>query len=104
MRHRSVPLSLLFLPVSPRSSRSLNTRLNYPTRSIMSAQKDTGKKYHLQCTGPALETVNKHTAEQDITLFGSCFCPFVQRAWVAFEYLGIPYKVHTFLLWYRLSR
>ncbi|EIM87705.1 uncharacterized protein STEHIDRAFT_121314 [Stereum hirsutum FP-91666 SS1] len=60
----------------------------------MTAQKDSGKKYHLQCTGVALETANKHIAEQDITLFGSCFCPFVQRVWVAFEYLGIPYKVH----------
>ncbi|KAG6840094.1 hypothetical protein C0991_008992 [Blastosporella zonata] len=27
------------------------------------------------------------------TLFGSCFCPFVQRVWVSFEFLGIPYKV-----------
>ncbi|KAF8885770.1 hypothetical protein BD779DRAFT_1532367 [Infundibulicybe gibba] len=57
---------------------------------------DSGKHYHNQCTGNALTTVNKHTADEDITLFGSCFCPFVQRVWVAFEYLGIPYKVTSF--------
>ncbi|KAJ7682313.1 thioredoxin-like protein [Mycena polygramma] len=52
------------------------------------------KHYHLQCTGLALETVKQHSDSQDITLFGSCFCPFVQRAWVALEYLGIPYKYY----------
>src|SRR5258706_3702486 len=30
-------------------------------------------------TGPALETVNKHQHESDLTLWGSWFCPFVQR-------------------------
>ncbi|KAJ7724903.1 thioredoxin-like protein [Mycena metata] len=52
------------------------------------------KNYHLQCTGEALETVKQHEAPQDITLFGSCFCPFVQRVWVALEYLDIPYKYY----------
>lgn len=51
------------------------------------------RKVHLECTGDALVTVNKHQAAEDITMFGCCFCPFVQRVWVAFEYLGIPYKV-----------
>ncbi|KAJ7246553.1 glutathione S-transferase [Mycena haematopus] len=50
------------------------------------------KNYHLECTGVALDTADKHTQDQDITLFGSCFCPFVQRVWVALEYLHIPYK------------
>ncbi|KAJ7767451.1 thioredoxin-like protein [Mycena maculata] len=50
------------------------------------------KSYHLECTGAALETVKQHSDAQDITLFGSCFCPFVQRVWVAMEYLGVPYK------------
>ncbi|KAF9226291.1 glutathione S-transferase [Gyrodon lividus] len=54
---------------------------------------DTGKHYHNECTGEALETVQRHTADQDITLFAGCFCPFVQRAWATLEYLGIPYKV-----------
>lgn len=59
----------------------------------MSTAADSGKHYHLECTGVALETVNTHQTDTDITLFGSCFCPFVQRAWVAFEFLGVPYKV-----------
>ncbi|KAJ7126447.1 glutathione S-transferase [Mycena crocata] len=55
---------------------------------------DENKQYHLISTGIALETVKQHSEAQDITLFGSCFCPFVQRAWVALEYLGIPYKLN----------
>ncbi|KAF8526643.1 glutathione S-transferase [Hysterangium stoloniferum] len=54
---------------------------------------DTGKSYHTSCTGLALETVKAHSAPAEITLFGSCFCPFVQRVWLAFEYLGIDYQV-----------
>lgn len=61
---------------------------------LMSASSlDSGKSYHKECTGLALETVKQHLKDEDITLFGSCFCPFVQRVWAAFEYLGIPYKV-----------
>ncbi|KAJ6567765.1 thioredoxin-like protein [Mycena vulgaris] len=52
------------------------------------------KHYHLKCTGAALQTVERHSDAEDITLFGSCFCPFVQRVWVALEYLGIPYKYY----------
>ncbi|KAF8434574.1 glutathione S-transferase [Boletus edulis BED1] len=55
---------------------------------------DTGKSYHKQCTGEALQTAQRHAADEDITLFAGCFCPFVQRGWAALEYLGIPYKVH----------
>jgi hypothetical protein len=57
------------------------------------ANNDSGRVYHTQCTGDALKTVEAHQSDQDITLFGSCFCPFVQRVWVAFEVLEIPYKV-----------
>ncbi|KAJ7599879.1 thioredoxin-like protein [Mycena floridula] len=57
---------------------------------------DAGKTYHKQCTGLALETVNDHQEEADITLFGSCFCPFVQRVWLAAEFLEIPYKVDPY--------
>ncbi|KAJ8087211.1 hypothetical protein PM082_006041 [Marasmius tenuissimus] len=55
---------------------------------------DTGKPYSPQCTGIALETVKEHTAAQDVTLYGQCFCPFTQRVWTAFEALNIPYKYH----------
>ncbi|RDB20144.1 Riboflavin transporter MCH5 [Hypsizygus marmoreus] len=60
----------------------------------MSAAQDSGKHYHNECTGLALETVKRHQEPENITLFGSCFCPFVQRVWIAFEYLEIPYKYH----------
>ncbi|PPQ73794.1 hypothetical protein CVT25_013630 [Psilocybe cyanescens] len=53
---------------------------------------DSGRVYHTACTGAALATAQAHEREEDITLFGSCFCPFVQRVWVAFEVLGVPYK------------
>ncbi len=58
-------------------------------------QHDTGKTYARACTGAALETTINHSMDdpQDIVLFGSCFCPFVQRVWVALEVLGIPYSV-----------
>lgn len=59
----------------------------------MSNKADSGKKYHLQCTGEALETANRHSSSEHLTLFGSCFCPFVQRVWITLEHLGIDYKV-----------
>ncbi|KAG5641512.1 hypothetical protein DXG03_004841 [Asterophora parasitica] len=63
----------------------------------MASNIDTGKQYHTAATGPALDTVQCHQEAQEITLFGSCFCPFVQRVWVAFEALGVPYKAPNFL-------
>ncbi|KAI5119072.1 hypothetical protein M0805_005490 [Coniferiporia weirii] len=57
----------------------------------MSKSRDNGKQYREACTGEALETVKGHNSPQDITFFAACFCPFVQRVWVAFEYLQIPY-------------
>ncbi|KLO06663.1 hypothetical protein SCHPADRAFT_837752 [Schizopora paradoxa] len=54
---------------------------------------DTGKHYHKSCTGDALVTVQKHSTTEDITFFAACFCPFVQRVWIALEYLQIPYQV-----------
>ncbi|KAF7307343.1 Glutathione transferase [Mycena indigotica] len=54
------------------------------------------KSYHLICTGTALKTAQKHAEPQDITLFGSCFCPFVQRVWAAMEYLQVPYEVSKY--------
>lgn len=56
---------------------------------------DTGRSYHIQATGAALATIEQHATDADITLFGACFCPFVQRVWAALEYLGIPYKVSS---------
>jgi len=64
---------------------SSNTTTSTPT--------DSGRGYHNVATGNALVTVKSHEKEADIILFGANFCPFVQRVWVVFEVLGIPYKV-----------
>ncbi|KAJ3538958.1 hypothetical protein NM688_g6440 [Phlebia brevispora] len=60
----------------------------------MSMKADSGKSYHLKCTGDALLTAEAHAGQSDITLFGSCFCPFVQRVWAALEYLGHDYQYY----------
>lgn len=59
----------------------------------MSTKADSGRSYHQQCTGVAKITADAHSVAKDITFFGSCFCPFVQRVWVALQYLGIEYTV-----------
>lgn len=64
----------------------------------MSKKGDTGKSYHLKCTGDALRTAETHRGQSDLTLFGSCFCPFVQRVWIALEYFGINYQVSFTIL------
>jgi len=50
--------------------------------------------YHLQCSGPALQNVEKHQKDAPITLFGSSFCPFVHRAWVSLDYSQVKYKYY----------
>lgn len=50
------------------------------------------KSYHTKATGLAAETVVKHAGEVNLKLYGSCFCPFVQRVWIALELKGIPYQ------------
>ncbi|KAL3489389.1 hypothetical protein BJX62DRAFT_252687 [Aspergillus germanicus] len=55
-------------------------------------KKSFSKNYHSQATGTAAETVANHSKESDLKLFGSCFCPFVQRVWIALELKGIPYQ------------
>lgn len=65
--------------------------LNHP---FSCRSKDSGKTYRTECTGTALETVKRHSSDEAITFFGACFCPFVQRAWIALEYLGVPYKYY----------
>ena len=59
----------------------------------MSSNGDSGKSYHLRCTGDALKTADEHSASADVILFGGCFCPFVQRVWAALEYTGMAYQV-----------
>ncbi|KAL1964710.1 hypothetical protein VTN77DRAFT_6736 [Rasamsonia byssochlamydoides] len=50
------------------------------------------KTYHKKATGQAVATVKKHSKECDLKLYASCFCPFVQRVWIALEVKGIPYQ------------
>ncbi|RDL42096.1 Uncharacterized protein BP5553_02075 [Venustampulla echinocandica] len=54
--------------------------------------KKTQKTYHKKASGNALATVRKHSKEHELKLFGSCFCPFVQRVWIAFEAKGLQYQ------------
>lgn len=50
------------------------------------------KTYHTKATGLAALTAINHSNEAELKLFGSCFCPFVQRVWIALEIKGIPYQ------------
>ncbi|TEB32286.1 hypothetical protein FA13DRAFT_1732055 [Coprinellus micaceus] len=59
------------------------------------SKSDQGRPYHTKATGEALKTVEAHQGDEEITLYGSCFCPFVQRVWVTLEVLGVPYKVEV---------
>ncbi|ODM22646.1 hypothetical protein SI65_00235 [Aspergillus cristatus] len=59
----------------------------------MAPQHQTSQKtYHTEATGTAALTALNHKNECDLKLFGSCFCPFVQRVWIALELKGIPYQ------------
>lgn len=55
-------------------------------------KQDDKKSYHTKATGKALETVKNHSKDNDLKLFGSCFCPFVQRVWISLEHKKIPYQ------------
>ncbi|KAH6719043.1 hypothetical protein DL95DRAFT_385490 [Leptodontidium sp. 2 PMI_412] len=55
-------------------------------------EKKTQKTYHKKASGNALTTVRKHSKENELKLFGSCFCPFVQRVWIAMEAKGLQYQ------------
>ena len=52
----------------------------------------TKKTYHKQATGEALKTANAHSADHELKLYGSCFCPFVHRVWISLEHKGLDYQ------------
>ncbi|KAG9242755.1 hypothetical protein BJ878DRAFT_425212 [Calycina marina] len=54
--------------------------------------KKTQKTYHKKATGAAAATVRKHFKGHELQLFGSCFCPFVQRVWIALEAKNLQYQ------------
>lgn len=63
-----------------------------PQSNANAAPQNGQKTYAKKATGLAADTVRKHTKESDLILFGSCFCPFVQRVWIALEVKEIPYQ------------
>ncbi|KAF2092976.1 hypothetical protein NA57DRAFT_81657 [Rhizodiscina lignyota] len=76
---------------------------NSVMRHVMKDEKDRKKSvsqngvkekrtYHKKATGPALETVKLHSQDDVLKLFGSCFCPFVQRVWISLEAKKIAYQ------------
>ncbi|KAH8697566.1 hypothetical protein BGW36DRAFT_397245 [Talaromyces proteolyticus] len=50
------------------------------------------KSYHKKATGQAQLTVRNRSKDDELKLFASCFCPFVQRVWIALEMKGISYQ------------
>ncbi|MCJ1288441.1 hypothetical protein MMC26_007798 [Xylographa opegraphella] len=68
---------------------------NSVQRQLLKLEKETKKMqktYHKKATGTALGTVKRHSKEHDLKLFGSCFCPFVQRVWIALEAKDLDYQ------------
>ena len=53
----------------------------------------TGQKtYHKEASRRAFETVQTHSESNSLKLYGSCFCPFVQRVWISLEVKKIRYE------------
>ncbi|KAI6867673.1 glutathione S-transferase [Hortaea werneckii] len=52
----------------------------------------TKKTYHKQATGEAWKTVQAHSTDKRLKLYGSCFCPFVHRVWISLEHKGLDYE------------
>ncbi|KAF2722665.1 glutathione S-transferase [Polychaeton citri CBS 116435] len=54
---------------------------------------DVSKKtYHKIATGQAKLTADNHAADNNLKLYGSCFCPFVQRVWISLEHKKVDYQ------------
>ncbi|EME49822.1 hypothetical protein DOTSEDRAFT_164552 [Dothistroma septosporum NZE10] len=97
---RTIPIRL---PSSPRLTQRI-TGKPFTSTARMSANGssveldpnqggDAAKKtYHKQATGEAWKTVQAHSADQDLKLYGSCFCPFVHRVWISLELKGLDYQ------------
>ncbi|TAQ87910.1 hypothetical protein B7494_g3753 [Chlorociboria aeruginascens] len=76
-------------------SESDRVKKNSVQRFMMKKDKEdkkTQKTYHKKASGNALATVRRHSKDHDLKLFGSCFCPFVQRVWIALEAKGLSYQ------------
>ncbi|RPB02647.1 thioredoxin-like protein [Choiromyces venosus 120613-1] len=51
-----------------------------------------GEDLHHVATGPAKAVVDRHQKEEELVLYGSWFCPFVQRVWILLELKQVPYQ------------
>ena len=71
---------------------TLNPFAAAPASSADLAKSSGQKSYHRKATGLAAQTAKKHAKEHELVLFGSCFCPFVQRVWIALELKGVGYQ------------
>jgi len=47
---------------------------------------------HPHATGEAELTAKAHEQQSEFVLYGSWFCPFTQRVWIALEERGLPYQ------------
>lgn len=56
------------------------------------ADQNGKKTYHKRASGKALQTVEAHSTQNRLKLYGSCFCPFVQRVWISLEAKKLPYE------------
>ncbi|RPA99350.1 hypothetical protein L873DRAFT_1684110 [Choiromyces venosus 120613-1] len=61
-------------------------------KKVQFGGKSTQRTYHKKASGQALQTVKRHSKPNELKLFGSCFCPFVQRVWIALEVKGLNYQ------------
>lgn len=97
-----LPLTFSACAVLPKHSRNValfHTTVRLATNGASKQEMDANqggdqnkKTYHKQATGEALKTAQNHSAENDLKLYGSCFCPFVHRVWISLEYKGLDYQ------------
>lgn len=80
---------------APQRRHDSNLSHLHSTLHTMSSATPSGKKtYHRRATGAALRTAEAHAAPHSLKLFGSCFCPFVQRVWISLEFKKLPYQYY----------
>jgi glutathione S-transferase len=73
-------------------TRSLNSVRSMTETNQNGVKEKEKKTYHKKATGDALETVLLHAQDDVLRLYGSCFCPFVQRVWISLEAKKVPYQ------------
>ncbi|KAF2668041.1 glutathione S-transferase [Microthyrium microscopicum] len=92
--HTKAREAMSTLDNDPTSTTQAKTSLNQLAKNETSKDQTSKeqKSYHTKATGQALQTVEKHSTDHDLKLYGSCFCPFVQRVWISLEHKGLDYQ------------